>query len=82
MKLQFFSTDFHQRPQYQISQKCIEWELRWYTQTDGQTVGHDEANRCFIQIFKSAYKMDTTYTNVYNNDQLKALGMYKLRESD
>ena len=35
-----------------------------------------------MQIFKSAYKMDRTYINVCNNDQLKALGMYKLTESD
>jgi len=36
----------------------------------------------FTQIFKSAYKIDRTYINVCNNDQLKTLGMYKLRESD
>ena len=47
IKFRFFSTDFHQSPQNQISQKCIQWELCWYAQTDGQTVGHYEANRCF-----------------------------------
>jgi len=35
-----------------------------------------------MQIFKGAYKMDRTYINVCYNDQLKALGMYKLREFD
>jgi hypothetical protein len=74
-QISIFSTDFHQCPQYQMSEKCIQWELCWYTQTDGQTVGHDEANSCFVQIFKSVYRMDRIYINVCNNDQLKALGM-------
>jgi hypothetical protein len=47
IKFLFFSTDFHQCPQNQISQKCIQWLLHWYAQTDGQTVEHYEANRRF-----------------------------------
>jgi hypothetical protein len=31
-------TDFRKRPQYEISQKSVQWEPRWYVWTDGQTM--------------------------------------------
>ena len=42
-----FSTDFHESPKYKISRQFVEWEPRWYVQTerrtDQWTNGHDNA---------------------------------------
>ena len=31
------STNFHESPQYQITRKSVQWQLRWYMLTDGHS---------------------------------------------
>ena len=70
-QISILSTDFHKHPQYQISQKCIQWQLHSYTQTVGQTDGYGEANSFFMQIFKSVYKMERIYAVMIKSKHLE-----------
>ena len=58
--------------------------LSWhtlYTQTDGQTDGYVEANMCFMQIFKSAYKMERMCAIMINSKQLECKNWENLTEN-
>jgi hypothetical protein len=79
-QISIFSTDFHKHPLYQISWKCIQWQLHSYTQTDGQTDGYGEANRFFMQIFKSVYKMERIYAVMINSKHLECTNWENLSE--
>ena len=55
-KICFFSTEFGRSPQYQISQKFVQWNPGWYMRTerrrDGRAVSYDEAKsilRCLCE---------------------------------
>jgi hypothetical protein len=50
------STDFRESPKYQISWKFVQWEPRWYVQTDGQT--NEQAGMTTLQCALS----DDAYT--------------------
>jgi hypothetical protein len=54
-----FSTDFHRSPHYQISRISVQSYLR----TDGQTDGHDEANKHFSLLMWTL--LETMYLNVH-----------------
>jgi hypothetical protein len=49
-QLAAFVADFRESPQYQTLRKSVRLEPRWYLQTDGQTDGHDEANKQFSRL--------------------------------
>jgi len=36
-RIWILSIDSHKGPQYQVSRKCLQWELRWFIRTNGQT---------------------------------------------
>jgi hypothetical protein len=57
-------TDFQRNPQYQISPKSVQWELRWYMQTGLQRHGRTnmtEAIDAFRDYAKAAKNAEPSF---------------------
>jgi len=51
-----YSKEFRRSPRYQILRKSVQWELRYYMQSDGRTDRHDECNRRFWRLMRTRLK--------------------------
>lgn len=58
-----FSTDFHERSQYQISRKSVQWEPRWYMLRDWRTYGKTDERTFGRTDMKKAIGTSRKYAN-------------------